>query len=376
MRFLRIPLRQPRKTTRRAHLMQTLRVCVRSVCARRKIQRMAIYHFSAKIISRRDERSSTACASYRAGELVIDTRTGEVHDYTRKRGVLHTQIVMPHGCAWAPTRAELWNAVEHKNKRADAQLAREFVVALPDELGLDAQRQLAQQFAADLSNRYNIGVDLALHAASKEGDQRNTHCHFLTTTNTIKEGGGLGNKQRELDLIAHNSSADRYGSANAIDALREHWENLCNQALVRVGADSRVDRRTLAEQGIERAPQTHLGPIATAIERKGKRSKRGEYADAKSAEFAAIAAEEGTLAAEEVGELRENLAALEALRDETEWDYQNGLISEQEYRRITHDAWAGADLPMPEAPIPPPPPPPAPPVAPPKPGGSDGFGPR
>lgn len=341
------------------------------------MQRMAIYHFHAKIISRLDERSSTACASYRAGEVVIDTKTGEVHDYTRKRGVLHTQIVMPEGCGWAPTRADLWNAVEHKNKRADAQLAREFVVALPDELGLDAQRQLAQQFAADMANRYNIGVDLALHAASKEGDQRNTHCHFLTTTNTVKEGGGLGNKQRELDLIAHNSSADRHGSANAIDALREHWENLCNQALVRSGVDSRVDRRTLAEQGIERVPQIHLGPTATAIERKtGKRSRRGQYADAKRDELEAIAEEERKLAAE-VGELRENLSALETLRDETEADFKNGLISEQEYRRITHDAWLSADLSMPEAPIPPPPPPPpAPPVAPPKPGGSDGFGPR
>ena len=342
------------------------------------MQRMAIYHFHAKIISRRDERSSTACASYRAGELVIDTNTGEVHDYTRKRGVLHTQIVMPHGCGWAPSRAELWNAVERKNKRADAQLAREFVVALPDELGLDAQRQLAQQFAADMANRYSIAVDLAVHAPSKEGDLRNTHCHFLTTTNTVK-GAGLGNKQRELDLIAHNSSADRYGSANAIDALREQWENLCNQALARVGADSRVDRRTLAEQGIERMPQIHLGPTATAIERKGKRSRRGLYADAKRDEFEAIAEEERKLAAEEVGELRENLAALEALRDETERDYRNGHISEQEYRRITHDAWEGADLSMPEAPTPPPPPLPAPPVAPPappKPGGSDGFGPR
>ena len=108
---------------------------------------MAIYHLSAQIISRKAGRSSTAAAAYRAGERIVDERTGEIHDFARKGGVSHSEIVMPSGSDWAPTRAELWNAVEAKNKRADSQVAREFLVALPDELNESQRRELAMAFA-------------------------------------------------------------------------------------------------------------------------------------------------------------------------------------------------------------------------------------
>ncbi|MBD4468170.1 MobA/MobL family protein, partial [Xanthomonas citri pv. citri] len=69
---------------------------------------MAIYHLSAQIISRKAGRSATAAAAYRSGSEIVDERTGEVHDYSRKQGVLHSEIVMPQGCKWQPDRAELW----------------------------------------------------------------------------------------------------------------------------------------------------------------------------------------------------------------------------------------------------------------------------
>ena len=113
---------------------------------------MGIYHFSAKLISRKAGRSATAAAAYRAGEKIIDERTGEIHDYAKKRGIDHNELILPSTTDWRPTRAELWNAVEAKNKRADAQVAREFVIALPDELDASQRKQLALSVAREIAD--------------------------------------------------------------------------------------------------------------------------------------------------------------------------------------------------------------------------------
>lgn len=229
---------------------------------------MAIFHLSAKIISRKTGRSSTGAAAYRAGEKVIDERTGEVHDYTRKSGIESAEIVMPSGTDWRPDRAELWNAVEQKNKRADAQVAREFVVALPDELPAAERQQLAASFAKEIADRYQIAADVAIHKPSKGGDHRNHHAHILTSTNKI-EGHGFGNKVRELDLVAHNMGG-KLGQATEIEHLRERWATLTNDALQRHGVDARIDHRTLEAQGItDRAPTQHRGPALDGMSRRG-----------------------------------------------------------------------------------------------------------
>lgn len=222
---------------------------------------------TAKIISRRAGRSATGAAAYRAGVKIIDKRTGEIHDYTRKSGVQSADIVMPAGCTWAPNRSELWNAVEHKNKRADAQLAREFEVALPDELSPDQRRKLAVDFAQEIADRYCVAADVAIHNPGREGDSRNHHAHILTSTNRV-DGDGFGNKVRELDLIAHNQGG-KFGQENEIDRLRQRWAELTNECLSDAGITSRIDHRSHAERGIDREPTVHLGPDLTAIKRRG-----------------------------------------------------------------------------------------------------------
>lgn len=298
---------------------------------------MAIFHLHAQIISRKAGRSSTAACAYRSGERVIDRRTGEIHDYSRKRGVLHKQIVMPKSTDWKPTREELWNAVEEKNKRADAQVAREFVVALPDELSFEQQVELAECFGSELAEQYQIGVDYAMHDAGKDGDKRNKHVHFLTTTNIV-QGHGLGNKQRELDLIAHTQTKEKYGTANAIDRVRERWEALANEALAKAGNEARIDRRTLEEQGIDdRLPQMHLGPTATAIERKGKRSKKGDAAREQQREFAALCKAEDEAQKKTIDELNEELQLARVEQYEQE-------LLEQDQQLAQHDAEMQAQL--------------------------------
>ena len=263
---------------------------------------MAIYHLSAQIISRKSGRSSTAAAAYRAGVEITDQRTGEVHDYTRKRGIESADIVMPSGSTWSPTRVELWNTVEAKNKRADAQVAREFLVALPDELDAGQRRRLAVDFAQELADRYGIAADVAIHAPGKEGDQRNHHAHILTTTNRV-EGDGFGNKVRELDLVAHNMGGG-VGKANEIDRIRARWAELANERLREHGHEARIDHRTLEAQGIDREPTQHLGPTATAIERRtGQASRKRQDFDQDVAERLTQAKKAGEL--ERLGQVLE-----------------------------------------------------------------------
>ena len=233
---------------------------------------MASYHCSVKPVSRGAGRSGTAAAAYRAGVCLKDERTGEVHDYTRKQGVEHTELVFPHGVNMS--REELWNAAEGAEKRKDARIAREFELALPAELTKEQRRELATGFARHLVEQYGVAADVALHEPNRKGDQRNHHAHILITTRKIS-AQGLGNKtdleQEDKALRAQKKDTGR----QQIETLRAAWAAQCNLALQRAGSHERVSHKSLKAQGIEREPTSHLGPVATAMERRGERSERG-----------------------------------------------------------------------------------------------------
>jgi ATP-dependent exoDNAse (exonuclease V) alpha subunit len=201
-----------------------------------------------------------------------DERTGEVHDYTRKQGVEHTDIVFPHGVNMS--REELWNAAEGAEKRKDARIAREFELALPAELTKEQRRELATGFARHLVEQYGVAADVALHEPNRKGDQRNHHAHILITTRQIS-AQGFGNKtdleQEDKALRALKKDTGR----QQIETLRAAWAAQCNLALQRAGSHERVSHKSLKAQGIEREPTSHLGPVATAMERRGERSERG-----------------------------------------------------------------------------------------------------
>lgn len=227
---------------------------------------MAIYHLSVKTVSRSDGRTATAAAAYRAGAQIVDDRTGEIHDYRRKKGIVSATLFVPEDApAWASKRAELWNKAEESETRKNSTVAREFEVALPDELDTDQRQELAHALAVELVKNHRCAVDVAIHEPGKEGDTRNHHAHILCTTRRLGPGG-FGDKTRELD--------DRANGAIEITLWRERWAEMTNDALARAGRTERVDHRTLAAQGIDREPTIHLGPAATAIERRGKTSQK------------------------------------------------------------------------------------------------------
>lgn len=226
---------------------------------------MAIYHLSVKAVSRSAGRSATAAAAYRAGCEIADERTGEVHDYRRKRGVESADIVLPDGApAWAQNRERLWNAAELAEKRKDSCVAREYEVALPHELSPAERRQLVLEFAKDMANKEGCAVDVAIHAPGKEGDHRNHHAHILRTTRKVGPDG-LTDK-----LDSEKSGRDRKAD---LEAVRARWADMCNAYLREKKIEARVDHRSLKDQGIDREPTSHLGPSVVALERRGVNTK-------------------------------------------------------------------------------------------------------
>lgn len=233
---------------------------------------MAIFYCSAKTISRSSGRSACAAAAYRAGEKITDERTGITHDFIRKGGVLHSEIFVPAGSpSWATNRSELWNsaelAEEKSTRRATATTAREFIIALPNELSRDAQLNLAREFAQYLVITYAVAVDLCMHEPGKDGDKRNYHGHLLITDRRITDAGFAG-KVRELNIA-------NGGRANIV-SIREQWAKITNRYLDRAGVHERIDHRSYKSQGIDREATTHLGVAATALERRGEVTERGD----------------------------------------------------------------------------------------------------
>lgn len=263
---------------------------------------MAIYHLCVKAISRSTGRSATAAAAYRAGCKIVDERTGEIHDYTRKGGVESADIVLPDGIPeWVTDRAKLWNAAELTENRKDACVAREFEVALPTELSATERRRLAMDFAKDMANREGCAVDVAIHAPSRDGDNRNHHAHILRTTRKIDASGVLSVKL-DTEKAGRKRSDD-------LAAVRARWADMTNERLQGNGMATRVDHRTLSAQGIDRQPTTHLGPTASSYERRTGESSR------KRLEFELVAAER-IIRAKEIGEIeRQKMAIDQAIID-------------------------------------------------------------
>ena len=251
---------------------------------------MAIYHHSVKVHSRSGGRSATACAAYRAAESIRDERTGEVFDYSRKTGVEHREIITPDGAPdWAKDRGTLWNKSEQAEKRKDAQVCREFELSLPRELTPEQRAELVREWVKENLSKEGIIADATIHNPSATDGTEQPHAHVLTTMRDLK-GDGFGNKNRD------------WNAKDKLEKWRETWAEKVNEHLERAGHRERVDHRTLEAQKAEheqraadqsrpenerneaaqkaeilgREPQPKVGVTATAMERKGIQTERGD----------------------------------------------------------------------------------------------------
>jgi ATP-dependent exoDNAse (exonuclease V) alpha subunit len=289
---------------------------------------MAIYHLSVKTVSRSAGRSAVAAAAYRVAQRLVDERTGQVHDYTRKGGVEAHELVLPDGAPdWARDRAVLWNAAELAETRKNSTVAREFEIALPAELSKAKRRQLAVEFARELVKRHGFAADVAVHAPGKRGDFRNHHAHILCTTRRLT-AEGFTEKTRELD---------QRGS-HEVERWREKFAQLQNEWLQVSGLEVQVDHRSLKAQGLAREPTRHLGPTACAIERRtGEPSRRRLDFEREVGERLARAKEQGKLERQSqaleksILDLSSDLAAALAERD---WLLAEKVRQTQELKQV------------------------------------------
>ena len=231
---------------------------------------MAIYHLRMSPMSRTTGRSAVAAAAYRAGEDLVNERDGERHDYTRRQGVEHAEIVLPSNAysTWARSRSGLWNAAEAAERRKDARVAREVEVSLPHELTPAARLVLVRAFSQDLADRFGVAVDFAIHAPHGVTDERNHHAHLMLTTRTV-EADGLGEKSV---LEWENKRLVAQGLPTTHDQLRSirlEWEELANLHLARAGLEVRIDHRSHVDRGLAIEPTQHVGVHATQMERRG-----------------------------------------------------------------------------------------------------------
>lgn len=240
---------------------------------------MASYHLEAKIIGRSDGRSAIAAAAYRAGVALVDQETGQQHDYRRKSGIVETFILTPEAAPdWAADRTALWSAVHAKERRKNSQLAREIVLALPNELPEADAAALLREWVQNECVNLGMIADVAMHSPHPApGRKGNRHAHVMLTTRSLdasQSDGWAKNKDRT------------WNDPTILDRWRSSWADAQNAALKAANIADRVDHRSLADQraeaikagddmlalALDRPPEPRLGRDATGIEKRAARA--------------------------------------------------------------------------------------------------------
>jgi len=218
---------------------------------------MALFRLEAKVFSREKRgRSVIAAAAYRAGTKLVDEVREKTFDYTRRvRGVVQSAILAPDGSpGWVFDPSQLWNTVERSEKRVDAQLAREFILAVPPELSAAEQFQVAADWAKKELVGLGMVAEISLHHPASG---TNPHCHILCTMRKIDGDKFSAKKPRE------------WNDKVLLVKQRETWAEAVNAALEKAGCKERVDHRSLKERGIDREPAPKISVEAVAMKRKG-----------------------------------------------------------------------------------------------------------
>lgn len=245
---------------------------------------MALFHFSVTQVRRGAGQSVIASAAYRAGERLYSEYYGEYSDYTRKGGVIHTDILLPpHAPDTYRDRATLWNAVEKSEKHPKAQLAYSFDIALQSELPMEENIALAREFVQTNFVTKGMIADLAVHMPDMDGGIANPHFHVLTTMRPLSEDGTFAAKQRrEYVLDEHGKyvfnavHTTDWHTPETLEAWRAAWCDLVNRCFEEKHLPCRIDHRSYARQGIDQIPTVHEGPNVRKMEAKGIRTEKGD----------------------------------------------------------------------------------------------------
>ena len=245
-------------------------------------------HIPVSIIKRSAGRSAVAAAAYRSGTKLTNEWDGMTHDYTRKGGIVHAEIMLPaHAPPEFADRSILWNSVEQIEKARDSQLAREIEAALPRELSGEQQLALVRAYVKDNFVDKGMCADFAIH----DKGTGNPHVHIMLTLRPLKENGQWGAKCRkayDLDENGqripdgkggwknHREDTTDWNDKGNVEIWRAAWAAYTNRALESAGRPERIDHRSYKRQGIDKIPSVHLGPAASQMEKRGIRTDKGE----------------------------------------------------------------------------------------------------
>ena len=251
---------------------------------------MEFFHSHTKVVSRNKGRSAVAASAYISGTRMENTWDGVTHDYTRKRHVIYTEVMLP---ANAPPeyadRNLLWNSVEWNETKANAQLARSIELALPAELNHEQNIALIQKYVQENFVGRGMCADVAFH----DKDDGNPHAHILLTMRPLTEDGKWGDKSRleyVLDANGNRIPAKQKGRWKTRKVCTTDWDDRGNVERWRIAAADAinmalreagftqgfVDPRSYADQGVQRIPMVHEGPDARAMEKRGIPTEVGE----------------------------------------------------------------------------------------------------
>jgi hypothetical protein len=248
---------------------------------------MAIYHCSIKIIKRSQGRSAVAAAAYRSGQRLTNEWDGITHDYTKKGGVVHSEILLPaHAPPEFSDRSTLWNSVEKIEKSRNAQLTREIEIALPVEIDRSSQIRLVRKYVDDIFVSAGMCADFSIH---DKGDG-NPHAHIMLTLRPLNEHGEWGAKcRKEYDLDgrgqriplpsgdfkSHRVNTTDWNDPGKAEKWRAQWARYANAMLEVRNLPQRIDHRSYIRQGIQQIPTVHMGVAATQMERRGLATEKG-----------------------------------------------------------------------------------------------------
>ena len=255
---------------------------------------MALFHLSVTQTKRSAGQSAIASAAYRAGERLYSEYYGEYSDYTRKGGVICSDILLPsHAPPEYADRQTLWNAVEKAERGKNAQLAYSFDIALQNEFSLEENIALARQFLLENFVSRGMVVDFAVHQPDREdGGIPNPHFHVLCPIRPIEQNGKWGLKQRRVYELDEDGNRIRdadgkfvfnavpttdWGSPETLEHWRQAWAEMCNAKFAEKGLDVRIDHRSYERQGVDLLPTIHEGATVRAMEKKGIRTEKGEF---------------------------------------------------------------------------------------------------
>lgn len=244
---------------------------------------MPVPHLNIKIVKRSKGKSAVAGAAYQAGEKLFSEYDQKMKNYTFKKEVVYTEIMLPANAPQQYTdRATLWNSAEEVETQWNSQLARRFVIALPREVPLEMCPQMMKEYCQEHFVSKGMCCDFAIHDPDPPG--HNPHCHIMLTMRAIDKNGKWLPKSRKVYDLDENGERIKLPSGrwkchkeNTVDwneqyhaeEWRHGWEIVQNKYLELAGSPERIDMRSYERQGLDIIPTVHMGAAVSALERKG-----------------------------------------------------------------------------------------------------------